>query len=73
MSTKGADVAVPHCVMTQDTSVTYDLNSWQETPESRARVAKLPAAMPIFEGYDDDVDAYGQPQGCVCCQSEGQC
>eukprot|EP00750_Incisomonas_marina_P002069 INCI1201.1.p1 GENE.INCI1201.1~~INCI1201.1.p1 ORF type:complete len:536 (+),score=92.35 INCI1201.1:81-1688(+) len=59
----GADVAVPHCVMTQDTSVTYDLNSWQETPESRARVAKLPAAMPIFEGYDDDVDAYGQPQG----------
>ena len=63
ISTPGADIAVPHCVMTQDPSVTYDLNSWQETPHSRAKVAELPVAMPIFEGYDDDVgDVFGQPQ-----------
>lgn len=52
----GADVAVPHCVMAQDPSVTYDLNSWRETEHSRKKVNALPKLLPIFEGYDDYVD-----------------
>lgn len=49
---KGADVAVPRCVIAQELHRTYDLNSWAETPQSRAKVASLPKMLPLFEGYD---------------------
>ena len=60
----GADVAVPHCVMHQDPSVTYDLNSWAETSQSRAKVAKLPESQPLFEGYDT-ADTLPESYACV--------
>lgn len=40
--------------MFEDQTATYDLNSWKESPESRARVAKLPQNLPLFEGYDEE-------------------
>ena len=32
---------------------TYDLNSWQETSQSRAALKDVPAGEPLFEGYGE--------------------
>lgn len=49
----GGDVVVPHCVFRDIPTLTYDLNSWAETPNSRAKVAALSKRLPLFEGYDN--------------------
>lgn len=48
------DLVVPNCIVADsDPPRTYDLNSWQETPESLQQLDGLPASQLVVEGYGE--------------------
>ena len=48
------DLVVPNCIVAgSDPPRTYDLNSWQETPESQEAIRDLPKDQLVVEGYGD--------------------
>lgn len=54
LMTSNKDLVVPNCIVEgSEPPRTYDLNSWQETPESRAALKDVPAGEPLFEGYGE--------------------
>lgn len=48
------DLVVPNCIVADsDPPRTYDLNSWQETPESREAIRGLAKGQLVVEGYGE--------------------